>query len=155
MAEAAPTRRLLQCAVLFQFSVKGCFADAQQTGCFQLIAVQLLDRTEDRLFFHLGDRHDAPQCRSRRRIGGSRRGLGLLTPGLDRRWQVSNMDRWTRSQCACALDAILELANVAGPVIREQKLESFVADVALYTGRARQPLEEVPHQQGNILLPLP
>src|SRR5882672_7110194 len=46
-------------SIFFQLSIKRGFADAQQFGGHQLVSVELVERGQDGLLFHVGQRQNA------------------------------------------------------------------------------------------------
>src|SRR5213083_548221 len=68
--------------------------------------------------------------------------------------QICNLNHWSSGKCAGPLQAVLQLAHVAGPVVGEQGLHCLIADRALLAGRSRQSLQEMRCQQRDVLTPL-
>src|SRR5258708_25503155 len=79
-------------SIFFQLSVKRGFADAQQFGGHQLVSVELIERGQDGLLFHVGQRQNAVPGA----VAGRRYGVNVGT--LDLRRQVADVQHRTRPE---------------------------------------------------------
>src|SRR5580704_3295475 len=153
--------------VLLEFAVEGGASNAQQIGGYGAIAFGIRQRLYDCLLFHLHERNDGPispfRCAAvlvRRgfagRLGqglksnGHREGLSLLGEQviLQHGGQLSGMQQRTGVDGHHVLDAIFELANVTGPIVRQHRFQRFLCQYVAF-GVARQ---EVRNQGGDIFL---
>src|ERR1700761_6528173 len=137
--------------VLLELAIQRGLADAEQTRGHKFVSVQVSQGGEDGLLLHLGD---GANFDGERRV--SWRELGLPLFALDAcvlklRRQVSQMQDRTAGECKGAFERVLELANIAGPIVIDQKAESVLREGVMFFAFKVKPLENARGQQGNVL----
>src|SRR5947209_13076354 len=105
--------------VLLQLAVQGGLSDTKQPGREQFVSIESLDRPEYRLLLQFSDRHHI----GRGGVIGAGIALRILHDGR----QIILMQQWAGTHGASALNAVFQLAHVAGPVELHQCTQTFVA----------------------------
>ena len=146
-------------AVAFELAIEGGAADAEHKGGARPVAMSGGESLVDGAALKFFDRHDARGRNARRReAGGAVHGRGqplqflALRGGersLHRRGQVAGAQTRLGDQGHHALNRVLDLARVAGPVIVHHGVERFRRQFVF----AAVVREEVRHQERDVLPP--
>src|SRR6185369_7539176 len=134
-------------------------ADAERTGGVRFVAVGVVEGGFDGLAFDLFHRRgngDLESCRASLAGGFGPFDLdpvtileGDLADGFG---QVFELDSSSRSNNDCTLNRILELANIAGPVVSDKRLKCVFGDSRNEaTSLLFVVLEEVDDERMNVL----
>jgi hypothetical protein len=146
-------------AVFFQLAVKRGASDAEKMGGGGAIAVSVRQGLLDGAPLHLLQRQDA-SLRGEEIDGakawgldpGSSGGSGghgpqrLLAMVRDTGWQVGEVKHGAGIECDHAVDAVFQLADIAGPIVGHDRFGGFV----IHRVRAADGCEEMLHQHRDV-----
>ena len=146
-------------AVLLELAVEGGFADAEEAGGDELVAVELGDGAEDGLLFELGDGLDGGDVGGGEDggeiVAGGLVGLELRLAGVELEvlhlgGEVAEVEDGAAGEGAGALDGVLELADVAGPVVLHEEMEGVVGEGVGDALLGLHALEDVRGEEGDV-----
>src|SRR5216684_1916766 len=129
--------------VALQFSVQRRSADPEHFSGQRLVAVSLLEYSQNGHPLHLRERRGG-QVRGVLRCGHRR--IGLLAPNSRR--QIGNVDGFSVAQRHCACDAVFQLPDVSRPVIVQQTLHRRGCD--LHVRAFGIAIQKMVNQHGNV-----
>src|SRR5579872_7472949 len=69
--------------------------------------------------------------------------------------QVRDVNEWPTGERVAAFEAVLQFANIPGPIVGEHSLQGIVAQHLLLTGSSRHAFQKMTDQQRDVLPSFP